>query len=96
MTQKDYTATISAKITAKEAIDRISRVPDWWTKGFTGSFAETRRYLHRSVRRDLRGFPSDRSHSRETNRVASDRLQPALHTQQEGVEQNSCREGRFH
>jgi hypothetical protein len=36
MTQKDYTATISAKITAKEAIDRISRVPDWWTKGFTG------------------------------------------------------------
>ena len=37
MSQKDYTATISAKITAKEAIDRISRVPDWWTKGFTGA-----------------------------------------------------------
>jgi hypothetical protein len=37
MTQQDYTATISAKITAKEAIDRISRVPDWWTKGFTGA-----------------------------------------------------------
>src|SRR6516165_4616147 len=37
MTQKDYTATISAKITAKEAIDRISRVTDWWTKGFTGA-----------------------------------------------------------
>ena len=37
MTQKDYTATISAKIAGKEAIDRISRVPDWWTKGFTGA-----------------------------------------------------------
>jgi hypothetical protein len=37
MTQKNYTATISAKITAKEAIDRISRVPDWWTKAFTGA-----------------------------------------------------------
>src|SRR5579862_2958214 len=37
MTQKDYTAVISAKITGREAIDRISRVPDWWTKGFTGA-----------------------------------------------------------
>jgi hypothetical protein len=37
MSQKDYTATISAKISAKEAINRISRVPDWWTKGFTGA-----------------------------------------------------------
>jgi|SRR6516165_5926213 hypothetical protein len=37
MSHQDYTATISAKITAKEAIDRISRVPDWWTKGFMGA-----------------------------------------------------------
>lgn len=36
MTQQDFTASISARITAKEATDRISRVPDWWTKGFTG------------------------------------------------------------
>jgi hypothetical protein len=40
MTQRDYTATISAKIGANEAIDRISRVPDWWTKGFTGASAK--------------------------------------------------------
>jgi hypothetical protein len=40
MTQKDYSVTIVAKITAKEAIDRISRVPEWWTKGFTGASAK--------------------------------------------------------
>jgi len=37
MTEKDYTATISAPIKASEAIERISRVADWWTKGFTGA-----------------------------------------------------------
>jgi hypothetical protein len=37
MTQKDYTATILVKATPDEAIYRISRVPDWWTKGFTGA-----------------------------------------------------------
>jgi hypothetical protein len=37
MTKNDYTATISAKITAKEAIDRFSRVWDWWARGFTGA-----------------------------------------------------------
>lgn len=36
-TQRDYQAMISANIRAEEAIDRISRVPDWWTKGFTGA-----------------------------------------------------------
>ena len=37
MNQRDYQATISANVTAKEAADRISRVADWWTKGFTGA-----------------------------------------------------------
>lgn len=36
VTQRDYSATISARITAEEAIERISRVADWWTAGFTG------------------------------------------------------------
>lgn len=37
MSQNDYTATISARITVNEAMERISRVPDWWTNGFTGT-----------------------------------------------------------
>lgn len=37
MARQDYTKVISAKISAKEAADRIGRVADWWTKGFTGT-----------------------------------------------------------
>lgn len=37
MTQKDYSAAITANITAQEAAERISRVVDWWTAGFTGA-----------------------------------------------------------
>lgn len=37
MKQRDYTATISAHSPAQEAIDKISRVAEWWTKGFVGA-----------------------------------------------------------
>jgi hypothetical protein len=36
MAQKDYTATISANITPKEALVKISSVSDWWTRSFKG------------------------------------------------------------
>jgi hypothetical protein len=37
MTHVDYSLSITAKITAREALERISRVSEWWTKGFTGA-----------------------------------------------------------
>jgi hypothetical protein len=36
MTAQDYSASITANITAEEATDRINRVADWWTASFTG------------------------------------------------------------
>jgi len=33
---QDYHSNITANITAKEAFDKISRVPEWWTKNFKG------------------------------------------------------------
>jgi Activator of Hsp90 ATPase homolog 1-like protein len=37
MTGQDYSASITANITAQEAAARISRVTDWWTASFTGA-----------------------------------------------------------
>ena len=37
MTGQDYSASITANITAQEAAERINRVADWWTAGFTGA-----------------------------------------------------------
>jgi Activator of Hsp90 ATPase homolog 1-like protein len=37
MTGLDYSASITANITAQEATERINRVADWWTAGFTGA-----------------------------------------------------------
>ena len=37
MTGQDYSASITANITADEAAERISRVADWWTTSFTGA-----------------------------------------------------------
>jgi Activator of Hsp90 ATPase homolog 1-like protein len=37
MTGQDYSASITANITAQEATDRINRVADWWTASFTGA-----------------------------------------------------------
>ena len=37
MEKKDFTSRFSAKITADEAIKKISRVPEWWGITFTGS-----------------------------------------------------------
>jgi hypothetical protein len=37
MTEQDYSASITANITAQEAAARISRVTDWWTASFTGA-----------------------------------------------------------
>ena len=37
MTGQDYSASINANITAHEALERISRVADWWTASFTGA-----------------------------------------------------------
>jgi hypothetical protein len=34
---RDYQFSIGAEITAKEALDRIARVPEWWTTGFAGA-----------------------------------------------------------
>jgi Activator of Hsp90 ATPase homolog 1-like protein len=36
MTSKDYDRSIKANIPPAQAFDKITRVPDWWTKGFTG------------------------------------------------------------
>jgi hypothetical protein len=35
--KQDYSKTIAANIQASEAVNRISRVADWWTKGFSGA-----------------------------------------------------------
>jgi len=35
--RQDYSASITANITAQEAAERISRVADWWTRSFTGA-----------------------------------------------------------
>jgi len=37
MEKKDFTCSISAKITAREAIRKINNVPGWWGITFTGS-----------------------------------------------------------
>lgn len=37
MENKDFTSSISAKISADEAIKKISNVPGWWGVTFTGS-----------------------------------------------------------
>jgi hypothetical protein len=37
MEKKDFTSSISAKISADEAIKRISNVPGWWGVTFSGS-----------------------------------------------------------
>jgi uncharacterized protein YndB with AHSA1/START domain len=37
MEKNDFTSSISAKISATEAIKMISNVPDWWGITFTGS-----------------------------------------------------------
>ena len=37
MEKKDFTSIISAKISAKKAIDKISNVSEWWGINFTGS-----------------------------------------------------------
>lgn len=37
MTAQDYSATITANLTAAAAAERINRVADWWTAGFTGA-----------------------------------------------------------
>jgi hypothetical protein len=36
MQQQDYHRTITANIPPGQAFDKISRVPEWWTKAFTG------------------------------------------------------------
>jgi hypothetical protein len=37
MEKKNFQSNISAKITASEAIKRISNVPEWWGINFSGS-----------------------------------------------------------
>ena len=37
MKQQDFHCSITANITAKEAIDKINRVSEWWTKSFKGN-----------------------------------------------------------
>jgi hypothetical protein len=37
MKSNDFTSSISAKISADEAIKKISKVPEWWGITFTGS-----------------------------------------------------------
>ena len=37
METKDFNTSISAKISADEAIKKISKVPDWWGVTFTGN-----------------------------------------------------------
>ena len=37
MTGQDYSASITANITAEEATARVNRVADWWTASFTGA-----------------------------------------------------------
>ena len=37
MEKNDFTSSISATISASEAIKKISNVPDWWGITFTGS-----------------------------------------------------------
>jgi hypothetical protein len=40
MTGQDYSASITANITAQEATERINRVADWWTANFAGASAK--------------------------------------------------------
>lgn len=37
MTTQDYSASITANLTAAAAAERINRVADWWTASFTGA-----------------------------------------------------------
>lgn len=37
MSGQDYTASITANISAQEATERINRVSDWWAPNFTGA-----------------------------------------------------------
>ncbi len=36
MKTQDYQATVTATISAEEAVQKISQVPQWWTRGFVG------------------------------------------------------------
>ncbi len=40
MRNKSYTATIEVSKSLKEVFDRISEVPEWWSKDFEGSSAK--------------------------------------------------------
>jgi len=35
--QQDYHTSITTRITPREALDRISRISEWWTAGVTGN-----------------------------------------------------------
>lgn len=37
MASQDYSASITADITPREATERINRVADWWTGSFSGA-----------------------------------------------------------
>ena len=37
MVSQDYRAVIAARIPAADAFQKINRVSDWWTRGFTGT-----------------------------------------------------------
>lgn len=41
MPSMDYNRTIKANISPAQAFDKINRVSEWWTKGFTGSSVQT-------------------------------------------------------
>lgn len=41
MEQHDYRASINSRLPPTEALERIGRVSDWWTRGVTGSARET-------------------------------------------------------
>ncbi len=36
MMSRDYSATIEANVPVTDAFERISKVSEWWTKGFSG------------------------------------------------------------
>lgn len=40
MTGKDYQCSIQAPVSAKDAFEKIGRVPEWWAKDFEGRASE--------------------------------------------------------
>jgi hypothetical protein len=40
MKQSDYQSSITANVTPKDAVDKISRVSEWWAKDFEGKSEE--------------------------------------------------------